>query len=119
MTLQSQRIPLGTVRLGERELPVFISVAWLKALQGLETAAAPAPAPAPTPAPAPAPAPDDGDDSERLDAIELDYHATAAVMAMAMSIRRNVQGLEVDATAPALLARIARLERRIDGLEQA
>jgi len=111
---QPQRIPIGTLQLGGRELPVFITVAWLKALQSLGTTTAPAPAPTP----APAPAPDDGDSDERLDAIELDYQATAAVMAMAMSIRRNVEALEVDTTNAALLARLAVLERRVADLEQ-
>lgn len=106
--LQHQRIPLGTLKLGDRELPVFITVAWLKALQGLDAASA-----APAPAPAPSPAPDDSID---LDTIEWSYDGVAAVRAMTIGLQRAVEGLEVDTT-PALLARLAALERRVADLE--
>lgn len=108
MALQAQRIPLGTVTVGGRQLPVYITIEWLKVLQSLDTTVTTVVV--------------DGTGSSGSspeDAIDLPYDEAAAVKVLAIGLQRAVAALEADNHTAAVLARLASLEARIGALEQA
>lgn len=104
MGLQSQRIPLGTVTVGGRELPVFITLSWLKVLQALDGTVTNV---------------IDGDGNSPETMIELPYDEAAALKVLAIALQKAVFALEADQSVSALRARVAALEDRIAGMEQA
>lgn len=103
MALQHQRIPLGTVNVGGRTLDVYITLEWLKVLQGLDGSVTTIV--------------DGGGSSASPDnEIDLPYEQSAAIKALAIALR---QALGVDTTPQTLVARVEKLERRMQGMEQA
>ena len=99
--LQPQRVALGRTDGGQL---VYITVEWYRVLRALSGDVADVV--------------DEGGNSG-VDAIDLGNDDASAVKVLAMTLQKAVQALEVDVHVPALLARLAALEARIAGMEQA
>ena len=106
INLQAQRIPLGTVTIGGREMPVYITVEWLKVLRVLDGTVTVIEEGGGSGAPA-------------QTAIELPYEDATAVKVLAIALQRAVSALESDTTVLTLRAQMAALAARVEGLEQA
>lgn len=111
VTIQPQRIPLGTVMVGGRALPVTITVEWYRVLKALTGQVS-------TIVDGDGNSDDGGGSGAGGDAIDFANDEASAVKVLAIVLQRAVSALEADADVPALRAKLAQLETRIAGMEQ-
>ena len=116
VTLQPQRVPLGTLTIAGKDYPVTITVEWYRVLQRLAGQASSASGQ--TGSGVTAGATSSGGSAASADAIDFDNGPDQALAVLAMALERGLDDLAGDSDVQALRAEVATLRARVDGLEQ-